>query len=60
MLFGASEESIKAEAIGTILLKLPSNKILKLKDCYYMPNIVKNIISIPILLEHSFEIKKRQ
>ena len=57
VLFGASGESIRAEAVGTMLLKLPSGKILELKDCYYMPSIIRNIISVPILLEHDFKIK---
>ena len=50
-LFGASGESIQAEAIGTRVLKLPSGKILKLKTSYYILNIIRNIISIPLLLE---------
>ena len=45
--------------MGTLLLKLPSDKILELKDCYYMPSIIKNIIFISMLLEHGFEIKRK-
>ena len=56
-LFGASRESIQAEVVRIRILKLPSNKILELKTCYYILNIVRNIISIPLLLEQSFEIK---
>ena len=55
-LFDASRESIQAEVIGIRDLKLSSDKILKLKTCYYIPNIVKNIISIPLLMEQDFEI----
>ena len=29
---------------------------MKLKTYYYIPNIVRNIISIPLLLKQSFEI----
>ena len=29
---------------------------MKLVDYYYMPKIIKNIISISLLLEHDFEI----
>ena len=42
-LYDASREAIYAEAIGTYILLLPSSKILELRDCYYIPNIVKNI-----------------
>ena len=55
-LFGATGESIQAEAVGTRILKLPLRKVLKLKTYYYIPNIVRNIIPVPILLEQSFEI----
>ena len=56
MLFSASGESIQVEVMGTKILKLPSDKILKLKICYYILDIVRNIISVPLLLEQSFEI----
>ena len=39
------------------MLDLPSNKILKLKDCYYMPKVIRNIISIPLLLKQGYEIR---
>ena len=55
-LFGASGESIQAEAIGTKILKLPLKKVLKLKTCYYIPNIVRNIIFVLLLLEQDFKI----
>ena len=56
MLFDTSGESIRTEVVRTLILKLPSNKVLELKNCYYVPRIVWNIISIPILLEQDFEI----
>ena len=37
-------------------MKLPSGNVLELKTCYYILNIVRNIISVPLLLEQSFEI----
>ena len=40
----------------TKILKLSSNKVLKLKICYYIFDIVRNIISISLLLEPGFEI----
>ena len=35
---------------------LPSGNILELKDCYYVPNIIKNIIFVPLLLKQGYEI----
>ena len=58
-LFGASGESIQTEAVKIRILKLPSGKILELKICYYIFNIVKNIISVLLLLEQDFEIKTK-
>ena len=55
-LFGTSPEFIQAEAIGTRILKLPSGKVLELKIYFYISNFVRNIISIPLLLEQDFEI----
>ena len=39
------------------MLDLSLDKILELKDCYYMPKIIRNIISIPLLLKQGYEIK---
>ena len=50
-LFDASGESIQVEAIGANVLKLSSDKILELKTYYYIPNVVRNIIFVPLLLE---------
>ena len=50
-LFDASGESIETEAIRTYLLELSFSNSLKLVDRYYMTKIIKNIISIPLLLE---------
>ena len=55
-LFGASGESIQVEVVGIRILKLSSHKILKLKICYYISNIVRNIIFVPLLLEQDFKI----
>ena len=58
-LYGAGGKSIQAEAIGTYMLKLPSEKILELENYYYMPKIIKNIISIPLLLQRDYKINKK-
>ena len=39
------------------MLDLPLDKILELKDYYYMLKVIRNIISIPLLLKQSNEIK---
>ena len=43
--------------LWTYILKLPSEKILELEECYYTPKIIRNIISIPFLLCDGYEIK---
>ena len=58
-LYGARGESIQVEAIGTYMLKLPYEKILELENCYYMPKIIKNIISILLLLQRGYEINRK-
>ena len=49
-LYDAGGESIQAKPIGTYLLKLPSRRMLELEDYYFMPKVVRNIISISLLL----------
>ena len=39
------------------MINLLLDKTLKLKDYYYMPKVIKNIISIPLLLKRDYEIK---
>ena len=56
-LYGAGGDIIQAEAVGTYILKLPSGKVLELDNCYYMPKIIRNIVSIPLLLKQGYEIK---
>ena len=55
-LHGASGEIIHAEAVGTYLLLLPSGDVIKLEECFYVPDIIRNIISIPLLLQQGYEI----
>ena len=55
-LYGIGGESIQAKAIGTYMLKLLSGKILELENFYYMPKIIKNIISVPLVLQRGYEI----
>ena len=53
-LYSAGGNSIQAEAVGTYILKLPSGKVLKLDNCYYMPKIIRNIVSISLLLKQGY------
>ena len=53
-LYGAGGDIIQAEAVGTYILKLPSGKVLELDNCYYMPKIIRNIVSIPLLLKQGY------
>ena len=55
-LYGAGGESIQAEVMGTYMLKLPSRKVLELENYYYIPKIIRNIISVSLLLQRDFEI----
>ena len=55
--YDASGESISIVVVGTCMLDLLSDKILELKDSYYMLKIIKNIISIPLLLKQGYEIR---
>ena len=41
--------SVAALAVGTYCLSLPTGLILELNNCYYVPSIYKNIISISAL-----------
>ena len=45
---------VVALAIGTYILKLPSRLILSLEDCYYVPALTKNIVSISSLNKKRF------
>ena len=42
--------------IGTYILTLPSGLILSLEDCYYIPNLKKNIVSISCLKKKGFHL----
>ena len=46
---------VAALAVGTFHLSLPSGLVLELKNCYYVPAISRNIISIPCLDLEGFQ-----
>ncbi|KAG7572396.1 Integrase catalytic core [Arabidopsis suecica] len=45
----ANGAKVSALAVGTYSLSLPSGMVLELKNCYYVPAINKNIISVSCL-----------
>ncbi|KAL0463012.1 UNVERIFIED_CONTAM: Retrovirus-related Pol polyprotein from transposon RE2, partial [Sesamum latifolium] len=42
-------KAVAAEAVGSLSLVVSNHVRINLKDCYFMPSIIKNIISIPML-----------
>jgi hypothetical protein len=48
---------VAAVAVGTFCLDLPSGKTIELNNCYYVPVLIRNIISVSLLLEQGYEIK---
>ncbi|KAL0286292.1 UNVERIFIED_CONTAM: Retrovirus-related Pol polyprotein from transposon TNT 1-94 [Sesamum calycinum] len=46
---------VTTEAIGIISLVVSDRVRLELKDCYFVPSMIKNIISIPLLDNVGFE-----
>ncbi|KAK4381251.1 Retrovirus-related Pol polyprotein from transposon TNT 1-94 [Sesamum angolense] len=48
-------KAVAAEAVGIINLVVSDRVRLELKDCYFVPSMIKNIISIPFLDNAGFE-----
>ncbi|KAL0349771.1 UNVERIFIED_CONTAM: Retrovirus-related Pol polyprotein from transposon TNT 1-94 [Sesamum radiatum] len=48
-------KAVAAEAVGIINLVVSDHVRLELKDCYFVPSMIKNIISIPLLDNVGFE-----
>ncbi|KAJ9547457.1 hypothetical protein OSB04_020000 [Centaurea solstitialis] len=46
-----------AESIGSYSLSLPLGLLLELENCYYVPRMIKNIISFDLLVDHGFYYK---
>ncbi|KAL0434207.1 UNVERIFIED_CONTAM: hypothetical protein Slati_2755000 [Sesamum latifolium] len=42
-------KAVAAEAIGSLSLVISNHVRIDLKDCFFVPSMVKNIISIPML-----------
>ena len=48
--------SVAALAVGTYLLTLPSGLVLELENCYYVPAMSRNIISVSCLDKKGFSL----
>ncbi|KAJ9550227.1 hypothetical protein OSB04_014272 [Centaurea solstitialis] len=46
-----------AEAVGSYSLSLPSGLVLELDNCYYIPNMIKNVLSFDLLVDQGFHYK---
>ncbi|WRX25832.1 Integrase [Theobroma cacao] len=46
---GGNGAKVAASAVGTFTIPLPSGLIWELRDCYYVPSISRNIISVSYL-----------
>ncbi|KAJ9537718.1 hypothetical protein OSB04_030451 [Centaurea solstitialis] len=46
-----------AEAVGSYSLSLPSGLVLELDNCYYIPNMIKNVLSFDLLVDQGFYYK---
>ncbi|KAJ9563184.1 hypothetical protein OSB04_008344 [Centaurea solstitialis] len=49
--------SLIAEAVGSYSLSLPSGLVLELNNCYYIPNMIKNVLSFDLLVDQGFYYK---
>ncbi|KAL0395444.1 UNVERIFIED_CONTAM: hypothetical protein Slati_4510600 [Sesamum latifolium] len=49
------EKAVVAEAVGSLRLVVSNHIRIDLKDCYFVPSMVKNIISIPLLDSEGFK-----
>ncbi|KAJ9538531.1 hypothetical protein OSB04_031264 [Centaurea solstitialis] len=46
-----------AEAVGSYSLSLPSGLVLELDNCYYVPKMIKNVLSFDLLIDQGFYYK---
>ncbi|KAJ9560030.1 hypothetical protein OSB04_005190 [Centaurea solstitialis] len=46
-----------AEAVGSYSLSLPWGLVLELDNCYYIPNMIKNVLSFDLLVDQGFYYK---
>ncbi|KAJ9567534.1 hypothetical protein OSB04_003500, partial [Centaurea solstitialis] len=46
-----------AEAVGSYSLSLPSGLVLELENCYYVPKMIKDVLSFDLLVDQGFYYK---
>ncbi|KAJ9567120.1 hypothetical protein OSB04_003086 [Centaurea solstitialis] len=49
--------SLIAKAVGSYSLSLPSGLVLELENCYYVPKMIKNVLSFDLLVDQGFYYK---
>ena len=45
----------KVEGTGKVLLKMTSSKVVTLNRVSYVPELIKNLVSIPVLTKNGFK-----
>ncbi|KAJ9542108.1 LOW QUALITY PROTEIN: hypothetical protein OSB04_028614 [Centaurea solstitialis] len=45
------------DAVGSYSLSLPSGLVLELENCYYVPKMIKNVLSFDLLVDQGFYYK---
>ncbi|KAJ9560249.1 hypothetical protein OSB04_005409 [Centaurea solstitialis] len=48
---------LMAEAVGSYSISLPSGLVLELENCYYVPKLIKNVLSFDLLVDQGFYYK---
>ena len=49
-------DSLQVEAVGILFLKLSDECNIKLNNCYFMPTMIRQIISLPVLDSEGFHV----
>ena len=49
-----NDTKVSAVAVGELQLSFDKDKILVLKDCYYVPSIRRNLISVSCLVHFGY------
>ncbi|KAL0305242.1 UNVERIFIED_CONTAM: hypothetical protein Scaly_2991800 [Sesamum calycinum] len=50
-------KAVAAKAVGSLNIVISDHIRIELKDCYYVPRMIKNIISIPVLDNNGYAFK---
>ena len=55
VLYMGNASSVHVKGIGTVEIEFTSGKVLTLKDVFYVPEVRKNLISVPLLNKFGFK-----